>query len=255
MSAESPCDVEAVVSTTAKILAARGETRAVAFLVNGRPTVVEGDYDNWNGGTQYWTLVLDVSPGVYAQLDKSDRGAIQEAILKVAKDCFDGGHDYLTTVQIRPMVAADDAWRQKAKAWLAGDGVTNQGRVRSSNIAARTCDGLLFRSEPEIYLYKALKSAGVSFAPLPVFVRGGQDYRRIEPDFIIVSGGVMLHVEVDGDTSHQETPVEAHARTSMLGHEGVHLERVKAEACATEQGAKEVAARLLAILKKHAENK
>lgn len=74
-------------------------------------------------------------------------------------------------------------------AWLRGEGITNQGRVRSDNIAARAFDGLLFRSQPEINLYGALKAAGVSFAPLPVFVRGGHDYRRIEPDFIIVKDG------------------------------------------------------------------
>jgi hypothetical protein len=90
------------------------------------------------------------------------------------------------------IVPADEApsdWRKQTLAWLRGEGVTNQGRVRSDNIAARQYDGLLFRSDQEINLYRAFKALGVTFAPLPVFVRGGNEYRRIEPDFIVVKGG------------------------------------------------------------------
>lgn len=109
---------------------------------------------------------------------------------------------------------------------------------------------LLFRSQPEINLYRALKAAGVSFAPLPVFVRGGKDYRRIEPDFIIVKDGMVSVIEVDGDTVHQESPAEAHARTTMLVHEGAHVERVKASACETLEKAMECAERILESLAK-----
>jgi very-short-patch-repair endonuclease len=90
----------------------------------------------------------------------------------------------------------------------------------------------------------------VSFAPLPVFVRGGKDYRRIEPDFIVVKGGMVAVIEVDGDTVHQESPVEAHARTTMLVHEGAHVERVRASECDTPEKAKECAERVLASLAK-----
>ena len=44
---------------------------------------------------------------------------------------------------------------------LSGEGITNQGRVRSDNIAARVHDGLLFRSRPEVLFYEALKRKGV----------------------------------------------------------------------------------------------
>jgi hypothetical protein len=118
--------------------------------------------------------------------------------------------------------------------------------VRSDNIAARQYDGLLFRSDEEINLYRALKSAGVSFAPLPVFVRGGNSYKRIEPDFIVVKGGMIAVIEVDGN--HQESPVEAHDRTTMLVHEGAHVERVRASDCSTLEGAEVCAKRVLASL-------
>jgi len=111
-------------------------------------------------------------------------------------------------------------------------------------------DGLLFRSQPEIFLYKTLKSSGVSFAPLPVFIRGGESYKRIEPDFFIVKDGITMVVEVDGDTVHQESPAEAHARTTMLAHEGVHIERVKASECETQELANTCAKKILQIIEK-----
>jgi hypothetical protein len=126
----------------------------------------------------------------------------EQAINEVGSPLF-SGNECLKSVSIDPIPNTDPKWRDKARTWLAGDGVTNQGRVRSDNIASRECDGLLFRSEPEILLYKALKSLGLSFAPLPVFIRGGQTYRRIEPDFVIVKSGIVMIVEVDGDTVHR----------------------------------------------------
>jgi very-short-patch-repair endonuclease len=78
----------------------------------------------------------------------------------------------------------------------------------------------------------------VSFAPLPVFVRGGENYRRVEPDFFLVHGGIAMVVEVDGDTVHEESPAEAHARTSMLHHEGVRIERIVASNCDSPERAR-----------------
>jgi hypothetical protein len=83
-----------------------------------------------------------------------------------------------------------------------------------------------------------------------VFVRGGKDYRRIEPAFIVVKDGMVAVIEVDGDTVHQESPVEAHDRTTMLVHEGAHVERVRASDCSTMEGAEVCAKRVLTALAK-----
>lgn len=68
---------------------------------------------------------------------------------------------------------------------------------------------------------------------------------------MLIKDGVVLVVEVDGDTVHTETPVEAHNRTAMLAHEGVNIERVRASECETDEGAASCARRLLAIIQKH----
>ena len=127
--------------------------------------------------------------------------AIEKSILNKIEPIMRGvSGEHITSVLVVPLVTGDTGWQNKAKAWLAGQGVSNQGRVRSDNIASRSFDGLLFRYQPEIDLYQALKAIGVSFAPLPVFIRGGKTYRRIEPDFVILKSGLVMAVEVDGDT-------------------------------------------------------
>src|SRR5690606_38742832 len=91
---------------------------------------------------------------------------------------------------------------------------------------------------------------GVSLLPLPVVIRGGDEYRRIEPDFLGFKDGILLVVEIDGDTTHHETPVDAHNSTTVLVHEGAHLERVKASECANLELAQKCAARLMNIIAK-----
>ncbi|MEP7357015.1 MAG: hypothetical protein ABI847_07230, partial [Anaerolineales bacterium] len=62
--------------------------------------------------------------------------------------------------------------------------------------------------------------------------------------------GILLVVEIDGDTVHHETPVEAHNRTTMLAHEGVQIERVRASECETQELADICARKILQIVGK-----
>lgn len=231
---------EALLYTLARIYAQRGMAREVAVLADAEASLKITDHDNWDGGTYNYALFLSVSLEVYAQLDDEERKEIEE---KFAEEVcklfrFDSQNQHLNDVRISAKVSSGDSqWRAKAKAWSSGQGLTNQGRVRSSNIASKTADGLLFRSQPEVNLYYALKQQGISFAPLAVFVRGGQSYQRMEPDFIVIKDGVVLQIEVDGDTVHTETPAEAQTRVAMLEDEGVHVYRLAASQCDSEQKA------------------
>ncbi len=216
----------------------------------GKARIEQSDYDGWDGGQYYYTIYIEVPESLYSQL-KGEQDKIEDSFKERAAEIvrlYESEH--IAHFVISTELQEDPQWREKAKAWVSGQGITNQGRARSDNIAPRICDGLLFRSQAEIYLYKAFKSMGISFAPLPVFVRGGEHYKRIEPDFVILKDGVVMVVEVDGDTVHKETPAEAHDRTTMLAHEGAHVERVNASECGSPEKAKECAKRLAVILQK-----
>lgn len=243
-------NLDPLLATIARLLAKDGAAAEVSILANCQANLKQTSYDNWDGGTYGFTITISLSSNLFYQV-WSQREVYEKNILSASQEVArPAENQFIENVSIVVAVSGDDDWRERAKDWIAGKGITNQGRVRSDNVAGRTCDGLLFRSQPEIYLYQALKASGVSFAPLPVFIRGGTDYKRIEPDFFLVKDGLMMVVEVDGDTVHHETPAEAHARTTMLLHEGVTVERVLASDCATPDLAKVCAQRLLTVLKK-----
>jgi hypothetical protein len=249
-------DIEPILSTLTEMFATEGRVLEVALLALSRHQIAltRQDY-NQDGETFGYTVHLHVPSHLYAQIGQN-RVNIQQAVLERANDIarrYLG--DYFESFHLVPELADDPNWRDKAKASVTGQGVTNQGRARSDNLAPRMADGLLFRSQQEINLYRALKGLGVSFAPLPVFVRGGQTYQRIEPDFLVIKDGISLVVEVDGDTVHRESPREAHERLNMLALEGVHVERVNAKECETAELAKGCAAKVLRVIEKLKANK
>lgn len=240
-------EAEALLYTLAKLYMHRGEAKEVAILADCEPVLRQTDYDNWDGGIHLYTLFLQVSLPVYMQI-ADERKEYETKFFEQIRQFFriEVACDDLRSIRISPKVTkGEPEWRDGAKAWAQGIGLTNQGRVRSSNIASKEKDGLLFRSQPEINLYMALKSAGVSFAPLPVFVRGGTTYQRMEPDFIVIKDGITLQIEVDGDTVHLESPAEAQTRVAMLEDEGVYVHRVAASKCETLEKAQACATQII----------
>jgi hypothetical protein len=236
---------EPLLHALAKLFESDGDATEVAVLTFSFPQFDTPVYDTWNGGTDYYRLSLHVPIRLFSQIE-SRADEIESRISKRLDRFNDpSAPQQIRSVRLRPAAVDDPEWRAKTQAWLAGLGVNNQGRVRSDNVAPLSADGLLFRSNQEINLYRALKSKGVSFAPLPVIVRGGDDYQRIEPDFLVIYRGVIAVVEVDGATVHTESPAEAHARTSALQHEGIVIERVSAADCETLELANATAIKLL----------
>ncbi|MBE9213769.1 hypothetical protein IQ247_14025 [Plectonema cf. radiosum LEGE 06105] len=124
-------------------------------------------------------------------------------------------------------------------------GITNQGRAHSANPAAIEHDGFLFRSQPEVLLFVALRDTGLPVMPLPVVASKEPRFKRIEPDFIIIRRGVTFVVEVDGDHWHPESPAAAQERLRHLEDEGVRIIRVSAENCNSTAKAKEAAKNIL----------
>jgi hypothetical protein len=244
-----PLDPECLMASMAEILKSRGQARELAVLANSQLRIEQVSYDQWNGGTTGWGIVFSLYASLYSRLTADERTQSEEALKNVAMDFLRSfNNDFLSQVVIAPVAEGAGQWRSAANSWLSGTGINNQGRVRTDNIASLEVDGLLFRSEPEINLYRAFKRKGVTFAPLPVFLRGGDSYARLEPDFVVLKDGCVLVVEVDGDTFHQESPADAHRRLLPLDRAGAKIERVSAQECETEEKASQCADRLLAVV-------
>ncbi len=242
-------ELEALLATLARVLKEQGLNRELAVLTYADARIEVREQDRFDDAQPY-ALILSIPWQLYTQI-QVDIDDCQNAILERAMPLLRSVRDeYVSQVMIVSKLVTDNTWRKKALAWITGEKVNNQGRVRSDNVAPRTCDGLQFRSQQEINLYKALKALGVSFAPLPVFVRGGQEYRRIEPDFVIVKDGIMLVVEVDGDTFHKESPAEAY-RTTMLEGERARMIHVNASECETPEKAAAYAKTVLQVIAKY----
>lgn len=245
-------EIEGFIAALARLFAHRGASTEVAVLALGKARCEVTGYDNWDGGTDIHTVTIELPPPLYAQVAgriESVEQSLQEAAGQLLKRY---SHSWLQGFVITPEFATDASWRNRAKQWLEGKGVTNQGRVRSDNVAPYVVDGLLFRSVPEVNLYQAFKAIGVSFAPLPVFLRGGDSYRRVEPDFVVFHSGILLVVEIDGQPFHHESPADAHARLTLLQHEGARVERIHADDCDSMEKARKVAGRLMQVIDKHA---
>lgn len=246
-----PLDVDALVASIAEILKVKGQARELAILVNAHIRIAQKSFDNWNGGTRGWSLTCDLPASLYARFSDDERTESERGLCDAAVQFFRTfPNDRVDEVMIGPAATSHSDWRSAANEWLSGSGINNQGRVRSDNIASLEVDGLLFRSEPEINLYREFKRRGVTFAPLPVFVRGGSGYARLEPDFVLLKDGILLVVEVDGDTYHRESPADAHRRLVPLDHEGAKIERVTAKECDTPERAAQCAERLLQVVER-----
>ncbi len=246
-------ELESCFYSVSLVFAHRGNFTEVAILADASAEVTQTDYDNYNGGSYGYTLNIRIRPDLYVQI--SDERSEYAKVIRDEMIPHFPRNRALHEVLIQPFQMAPVGWQEKAKAWAGGVGVTNQGRVRSTNIAGREHDGLLFRSQPEINLYDALKKRGVAFAPLPIFLRGGENYQRLEPDFIVLKDGVFAVIEVDGDNFHPETPSAARARLKLLEDAGAYILRVNAITCSTAEFAETCADNILNDIATHKHNR
>lgn len=222
-----PFRLEDFLASVVQALQVRGDARAIATVLAGTCEPLKWDTDF---GIDHWRISIALPVPLFYAMTEEEREETAKDIADAASPFFaNTPGDQLGSVVLTPIVAeASAGWREDAVRFIKGEGVTNQGRVRTDNIASRQHRGLLFRSKAEVTLFEALTRAGLAVAPLPVFVRIGKAYNRLEPDFVVVFKGLTFVVEVDGDTYHRELPAEADKRLVPLTYEGVEVRRIRA---------------------------
>lgn len=250
----TPFPLEDFLASAVEALKVQGDARAIAVLIAGNCQLRQ-----WNSdfGIDFWRLFIALPVPLFYAMNDDERKLTQESISSVVTPFFEvTPSDGLESVVITPLVEeAKDGWRDDAVRFIKGEGVTNQGRVRSDNIASRQHQGLLFRSKAEITLFTALTRAKLAVAPLPVFVRIGKAYNRLEPDFVVVYKGLTFVVEVDGDTFHRELPAEADKRLVPLTYEGVEVRRIRAADLENDASADQVVKELVEFMARRKESR
>lgn len=62
-------DPHPLVATLARLFAAQGQAIEVAILANSTPVILQINFDNWNGGTGIFNLILPVPHYLFAQIE------------------------------------------------------------------------------------------------------------------------------------------------------------------------------------------
>ncbi|KAM3090684.1 hypothetical protein ACKFKG_28550 [Phormidesmis sp. 146-35] len=233
-----PISPETFANTFAELADARGlDVVSRALRTRGVSITLE-EYDNWDGGIWTWLITVSLSPRHWAAFNGTEeRTTVEKELAELANAIVvSDAHNFIV--------------RLSAIAVSASKGVTNQGRVHSSNIATIEHEGLLFRSQPEILLFVALRDTGLPVMPLPVITSNQPRFKRIEPDFVVICRGMTFVVEVDGDRWHHESPAAAQERLRHLEDEGVRIIRVSAENCKSINSAKETAKEILSRIER-----
>ena len=92
------------------ILEAEGLTPAATVLKTADARFEKTGYDNWNGGTDLYTLFLQIDAGSFARLGQA-RDKLEQQITERLKPVIDGFSDDWVSAQIRPRVENRAGWK------------------------------------------------------------------------------------------------------------------------------------------------
>lgn len=114
-SAGFPKTVEDVVATLADIYRHQGQHDILEILESASARIVETNYDNWNGGTYTYTLMLDVPVSVFAAVEPKLSEVEKSISLKLGVICRNLGNDHLDSVTVTPLTSKSTSLGPRAK--------------------------------------------------------------------------------------------------------------------------------------------
>jgi HEPN domain-containing protein len=107
----------AILATVTSILEAEGLTPAATVLKTADARFEKTGYDNWNGGTDLYTLFLQIDAGSFARLGQA-RDELEQQITERLKPVIDGFSDDWVSAQIRPRVENRAGWKSMGQGGL-----------------------------------------------------------------------------------------------------------------------------------------
>ena len=100
---EFPKSVEEVVATLADIYRHQRESKIVELLESASARIEQIGYDNWDGGTYTYALMLDVPVSIFASVEPNLKEIEKSISSKLATICRNLGNDHLESVTITPL--------------------------------------------------------------------------------------------------------------------------------------------------------
>jgi len=110
-----PKTVEAVVATLADIYRHQGQSDIVELLESASARIEQTSYDNWNGGTYIYALMLDVPVPVFASVEPKLQEIERNISLKLGMICRNLGNDQFGSVTITPLTSKSTSVGPRAK--------------------------------------------------------------------------------------------------------------------------------------------
>ena len=98
-----PFNADSVVATLASLFHHQQKEAMVKILKSAKATIEEAEYDNWNGGTYYYTLYLDLAIELFALIESSLSRYEKEIESKLQVVLRGMGNHILNKVIIRPI--------------------------------------------------------------------------------------------------------------------------------------------------------
>jgi len=109
----SPIDVQALercLGAAYVLLQESGRSDAADLLRTSKATIQHDTSDSWNGGTNYWNVMLEVPAPEFARLRPKLKDVCEQITEALSEAIPPNGHDFFTA-RLIPIVGQDEDWR------------------------------------------------------------------------------------------------------------------------------------------------
>lgn len=99
-----------------------GTLRSV--MTEAVPDLSVNEYDNWNGGTTYYTLAVSVPIHVYAAIESKVEDVESQILKRVERIHRDDTHDFVNKVVVKPAPTAQPDHTRMGEQILGGESLS-----------------------------------------------------------------------------------------------------------------------------------
>lgn len=105
---EIPSNFSPVWNIALALLKGRGYDETCNLLSSAKISVVNTDFDNWNGGTYGYTVYLSISVKQYTSISSEQIVEMEKNISDALNESIKGNHNDYFNVQIAPLLSKED---------------------------------------------------------------------------------------------------------------------------------------------------